>query len=87
MVGPAAISGQGGVDAELVSAALDCIDDRLGLLGATVVPAERIWRDVMSSVIGDASTATVVCPRWWLPSRVDRVRAAAQTTAARVVVQ
>ncbi|MGX9674303.1 type VII secretion-associated protein [Mycobacterium sp. HM-7] len=87
VVGPAAIRGPGNIDAELVSAALECIDEQLGLLDETVRPAERIWRDAMTAVIGGAPAVTVVCPTWWSASRVDRVRAAARASAAYVVLQ
>jgi type VII secretion-associated protein (TIGR03931 family) len=87
VVGPATISGPKDIDAELVASALECIDEQLGLLDATVVPAERIWRDAMTAAIGGAPAVTVVCPTWWPPSRVERVRAAAHSSASHVVLQ
>lgn len=87
VVGPATIVGPGNVDAELVSAALECVDEQLGLLDAAVLPAERIWRDAMAAAIGTARTVTVVCPAWWSASRVQRVRSAADANGVCVVVR
>lgn len=85
VVGPATIRGPGSIEAELVSSALECIDEQLGLLGATVLPAERIWREAMSAAIGAAPAVTVVCPTWWSASRIERVRAAAPTGVSVVI--
>ncbi len=85
VVGPAAICGPGSVDAELVSSALDCIDEQLGLLDTTVLPAERVWREAMSAAIGAAGAVTVVCPTWWSVSRIERVRAAVPTSVCIVI--
>lgn len=87
VVGPATIIGPEEVGAELVSSALECIDEQLGLLGAAVLPAERIWRDAMAAVTGAASAITVVCPTWWPLSRIERVRAAVPTSVSRVVIE
>lgn len=87
VVGPATISGPGSVDAELISCALECIDEQLGLLDTTVVPAERIWRDAMSAAIGAAPAVTVVCPTWWSATRVNRVRTAAQAGGSYVAME
>ena len=87
VVGPASIVGPGNVDAELVSSALECIDEPLGLLDGTVVPAERIWRDAMAAAIGTAPAVTVVCPTWWSTSRVARIRAAAHVSTSHVMVR
>ena len=76
VVGPTTIIGPADIDADLVASALECIDEPLGVLDATVVPAERIWRDAMTAATGTASAVTVVCPTWWSPSRIERVRAA-----------
>ncbi len=87
VVGPATIIGPGDIDAELVTSALECVDEQLGLLDATVLPAERIWRDAMTAAIGAVPAVTVVCPTWWSASRVDRIRAAAHAGGTRVVIQ
>ncbi|MUL77287.1 type VII secretion-associated protein [Mycolicibacterium sp. CBMA 226] len=87
VVGPATISGPGEIDAELVSSALECVGEQLGLLDGTVLPADRIWRAAMSAAIGTVPAVTVVCPTWWPPSRVDRVLAAARHHVPHVVVR
>ncbi|UCZ59497.1 type VII secretion-associated protein [Mycolicibacterium phocaicum] len=86
VIGPATIVGPGNVDAELVSSALECIDEPLGLIDATVVPAARIWRDAMTAAAGTASNITVVCPTWWSPSRIERVRAAVPAGVSHAVM-
>ncbi len=87
VVGPATIVGPGDIDAELVTSALECIDEQLGLLDATVLPAERIWREAMSAAIGAVAAVTVVCPTWWSAARVNRVRTAAQFGGSHVVFE
>ncbi len=87
VVGPATIIGPGTIDAELVSSALECIDEQLGLLDATVLPAERIWRDAMAAAIDTAAAVTMVCPTWWSTSAVDRIRTAAHACGAHAVIQ
>lgn len=82
VVGPATIRGPGSIDAELVSSALECIDEQLGLLGTAALPAERIWREAMSAAIGAIPAVTVVCPAWWSASRIERVRAAVPTSVS-----
>lgn len=86
VIGLATIVGPGNVDADLVSSALECIDEPLGLRGAAVVPAERIWREVMAAAIGTAHTVTLLCPTWWSPSRIDRVRAAVPASVSHAVM-
>lgn len=86
VVGPTTIVGRADIDADLVASALECIDEPLGLLDATVVPAERIWRDAMAAATGTASAVTVVCPTWWSPSRIERVRAAVPSRVSPVVM-
>jgi type VII secretion-associated protein (TIGR03931 family) len=86
VVGPTTIIGPREVNAELVASALECIDEPLGLLGAAVLPAERIWRDAMAVAIGAARAVTLVCPTWWSPSRIERVRAAT-TSVPDVVIE
>lgn len=86
VVGPTTIIGPADIDADLVASALECIDEPLGVLDATVVPAERIWRDAMTAATGTASAVTVVCPTWWSPSRIERVRAAVPSRVSHVVI-
>ncbi len=86
-VGPGAVRGPDDGMPEMVSLALECIDDDLALLDDRVVAVADLWRDVMSAAAGgSADVIAVVCPAWWSPSRIDRVRAAALTVAPDVQV-
>jgi type VII secretion-associated protein (TIGR03931 family) len=77
VVGPADVIGTREVDAELVSAAFEAIDDAVALVDDRVVPVEHLWCEVMEAAIGpDASAVTLVCPTWWRPSSTDLVRSA-----------
>ncbi|SEB12034.1 MULTISPECIES: type VII secretion-associated protein [unclassified Mycobacterium] len=87
VVGPNTIRGPGDIDADLVSSALECVDEPLGLLRTAVLPAQHIWRDVMAAAAGTASAITVVCPTWWTPSRIERVRTAVPTSVSHVVIE
>ena len=50
-------------------------------------PWRRVWREVFRSVLPDrVDTAVLVCPTWWPSPRVERVREAAASHSAKVVV-
>lgn len=86
-VGPGTIRGTNDVPPEWVSAALDCIDDEIALLDDRPVSVQDVWDDVMTSVTGaSVDTAVVVCPAWWPPARMEKVRRAAHIVAAEVVL-
>jgi len=86
-VGPATVRGPNHVDAEWVSAAIDCIDDELTLIDECPVAVADVWQAVMQDVVGRCSeTIVLVCSTWWASSRVDRVRDAACTVAESCVV-
>lgn len=71
VVGPATIRGPGAVDAERTSIALDGIDDDLVLVDDRVVPADRLWRDVLQGAVGGRPGGVVlICPSWWANSRL-----------------
>lgn len=71
---------------ELVLAALDWIDDPIGLLAESPVAVADMWHAVMASVIGsDCESVVVVHPQDWPAPRVSRVLAAANAFADRVV--
>ena len=87
-VGPATVRGPNRVDAEWVSAGIDGIDDELTLIDDRAVAVADVWRTVIHDVVGGVAEAiVVVCPTWWASSRVERVREAASTVAADVVVR
>ena len=70
------------VDEELVQAALDWIDDPVGLHDGRPVAVADLWRAVMSSLVGDScDSILLVHPDDWPPQRVRRVTAAANVVA------
>ena len=70
----------------VVEAALDWIDDPVGLLDERPVGVADLWRTVMATVLGEGCDSVVlVHPADWPRSRVDRVVAAANTVADQVV--
>jgi type VII secretion-associated protein (TIGR03931 family) len=86
-VGPAAVRGPNHVDAEWVSAGIDCIDDELTLIDECPVAVMDVWRAVMRDVVGGcAETVVLVCPTWWASPRIDLVRDAVGTVAQDCVV-
>ena len=86
-VGPGTIRGSGDVAAELVSAALECIDDDIALVGEHPVALPHVWREVMRSAVGSsADRALLVCPAWWPSHRLSTVRDAATAATANIVV-
>jgi type VII secretion-associated protein (TIGR03931 family) len=86
-VGPVMVRGPRHVPQELVSTALECIDDTIAVLDQEPVELGRLWREVFRAVLPDrVETAVLVCPTWWPPPRVECVREAATAHAAEVVV-
>ena len=86
-VGPGTVRGASDVAENLVSTALECIDDEIALLDEQPVAVAAVWREVFRSALPDGvDTAVLVCPTWWPSSRVECVREAAVSTTANVVV-
>jgi type VII secretion-associated protein (TIGR03931 family) len=86
-VGPGAIRGPNSVRQELVSAALDAIEDDIALVDERPAAVHDLWHDVMRAAVGSGvETVVVVCPTWWPPSWIERVRVAAGSVATSVVV-
>jgi len=84
--GPITVRGTNHADSEWVSAAIDGIDDELTLVGDRPVDVDEVWRTVIRDVAdGHGDTLVVVCPTWWSPARVARVRDAASAVANDVV--
>lgn len=76
------------VDAEMVAAALDGIDDPVALVDARPVCVAALWRDVLESIGGPrCRRLTVVHPSWWAATRVERVGAAAHAVADQAVLR
>jgi type VII secretion-associated protein (TIGR03931 family) len=88
VVGPATVRGPGAVDAELISVALDCIDDELALVEDRAVPVDQVWRDVLRAAMdGPCDDVVLICPSWWASARVELVRGAARVSAEHVTVR
>lgn len=72
---------------DLVEAALDWIDDPVGLVDGRPVPSTVIWRDlILASAGAQCGALTVVYPDDWPLPRVNRVRSAAEAVAVRPVL-
>ncbi|MGV0787029.1 type VII secretion-associated protein [Mycolicibacterium sp. XJ2] len=84
-VGPASIRGANPLDSELVSSALDAIDDDLALVGDDPVSVPELWSRLMATAVGGAGDVVLVCPTWWPSNRVDRVREATTATSVEVI--
>lgn len=86
-VGPGTVRGTNDACPEWVSVALECIDDEIALLDDRPVSVRDVWGDVMGTAAGaGVDTAVLICPAWWSSARIDRVRLAANSAAAEVVV-
>jgi type VII secretion-associated protein (TIGR03931 family) len=86
VVGPTEIVGDRTVEAELVTAACESIDDAVALVGDRVVPVDAVWRQVIAAAVAPgARTVALVCPSWWRSAQVELVCDAAREVAARVV--
>jgi len=75
-------------DPEVVTAALDGIDDPVALVDSRPVAVDEVWRAVLSAMGCRGSTRLMLIhPSWWSISRVERVGAAAHAVAGRVVLR
>ncbi len=87
-VGPATVRGPCAAARNLVSTALECIDDEIAVLDEQPVAVAAVWRQVFHAVLPErVETTVLVCPTWWPSPRVDRVREAAAARSTKVVVQ
>ncbi len=85
-VGPGTGTGPTEARDELISAALEFIDDELAILDEQLFSVQDLWDELMCTVVGSAAdTVVLVCPTWWAPSRIERVRSAASTVTPVVV--
>lgn len=71
---------------ELVRAALEWIDEPVGLLGQRPVAVADMWRSLVTTLVGQGCDSIVVVhPPDWPRHRIERVLAAANTVADDVV--
>ncbi len=70
----------------LFQAAMDWLDDPVGLLDGRPVPTAEIWRELMTAAAGArCSSLVVVHPGDWPQPRVRRVLSGAESVAAHVM--
>lgn len=87
-IGPQSVRGRYSAPQELISVAIDCVDDQLALLDDRLVEVRRLWSDLLEVVAGEHSeTLVLVLPTWWSAARVDLVTRAADGRASEVVVR
>ncbi|UUO01185.1 hypothetical protein M4D79_21515 [Mycolicibacterium novocastrense] len=84
-VGPVTVHGANPLDAELVSLALEAIDEDLVLVGEDPAPVSELWSRLMEVAVGGAEDVVLVCPTWWSGARIDRVREATTATTVEVI--
>jgi len=90
-VGPATVRAlRGGAgrrpDEALVSAALDWMDDEIGLFDERPVAVADLWRALMSSIVGESGgPVLVIHPTWWPRARVEGVVRATPARDVRAV--
>ncbi|HKV20054.1 MAG TPA: type VII secretion-associated protein [Mycobacterium sp.] len=86
-VGPATVRGPRAAPRQIITTALECIDDDIAIVGEAPVTVDALWREVFRGVLPDrCASALLVCPSWWPPTRVERVREAAATASANIAV-
>ncbi|WP_133259066.1 type VII secretion-associated protein [Mycolicibacterium sp. GF69] len=73
-VGPITIRGPNPLDPELVSAALESVDDDFALFAEQAISVPELWTKLMQSAVNDTDAVVLVCPTWWPSARIDRIR-------------
>ncbi|OBB11861.1 type VII secretion-associated protein [Mycolicibacterium setense] len=84
-VGPVTVRGPG-PDSDLAAIAVAGIDDEITLVDDEPVAVADLWVQVLDAAAAGARRLTLVCPTWWTAVQRDRVRAAAASCGAEVVV-
>ncbi|MGU3502932.1 type VII secretion-associated protein [Mycobacterium sp. C31M] len=74
VVGPGTVHGPRPVPGELAAAACAAIDDGQTVVEDRVVDVDALWRTVLGAATGGAAPLVLICPGWWRPARIDRVR-------------
>jgi type VII secretion-associated protein (TIGR03931 family) len=76
---------------EIISAALDAIDDQVALVDGRPVAVDSLWRAALRRLDCETpdsqKTMVVLHPSWWSSSRVGMVTAAAKTLADEVLAR
>ena len=82
VIGPGTVSGPNPVPTEIVSAAIDAIDDEYVLVGERPVALDELWTRLIAAAAGEpADGLLLVCPGWWSEARVNRIGRAAGADA------
>lgn len=86
IVGPSAVRAprDSRID-DVVTAALDGVDDDFVLLDGQPVAVDSLWGEVFRALLDDEA-ATLICPSRWSEHRIAAVSAAAHSVVARVEV-
>ncbi|MEH3132217.1 MAG: type VII secretion-associated protein [Mycolicibacterium neoaurum] len=81
VVGPATVHGSvrgtAPVPSDLAAAACAAIDDRYAIVDDRPVDVDDLWRTVLRADAERSGPVLLICPGWWHPRRVDRIRRAA----------
>ncbi|CAA0129374.1 Uncharacterised protein [Mycolicibacterium vanbaalenii] len=87
-IGPQTVRGSD-ADApqEWATVAIECIDDRLALLGERLVEVRSLWSQVLDVVAAECTgTLVLIFPTWWSSARIELVTDSASRGATEVVV-
>ncbi|MGN7780558.1 type VII secretion-associated protein [Mycolicibacterium sp. 22603] len=76
VVGPAAVHGSVAVPDDLAAMACAAIDEPYAIIDDEPVDVDELWRRVLRVDDARAGPVLLVCPGWWHPGRVDRIRRA-----------
>ncbi|MGW0161535.1 type VII secretion-associated protein [Mycobacterium sp. NPDC003323] len=77
VAGPGTVHGSRPVPADLAETACAAIDDPYAIVDARFVDVDELWRTVLRTATGGAPPEVLICPGWWHPARIDRIRRAA----------
>ncbi len=78
VIGPGTVSGPNPVPTDIVSAAIDAIDDEYVLVDERPVALDELWARLIAVAAGEpADGLLLVCPGWWSEARMNRIRRAA----------
>lgn len=87
VIGPAAVHGPHFVSDEMVSVAIDAIDDAHAVLEDRVVRVDELWGSVIAAAVGESVDRLIlVCPGWWSEARRNRMLSAAAAYGAEPVL-
>lgn len=80
VVGPGTVLGPRPLPPDLGATACAAIDDHYTLVGDRPVAVDELWRSVLRAAAPGANRLVLICPGWWRPARINRIRRAAAGT-------